>query len=241
MSENGDDAFYVGYLPLPQRHRRFLRRLLPAMLLGACGVALAIGAAQKDPGQGRWEQDKQISLEGAISVNPYALLHTREGDTSRAVLLVEEGKFGAAARVAPMDGKYVKVRGTLLHRDGRNMLEIASALDAVEVVPDHEAHVPASISLGGRTLHGEVIDPKCYIGAMKPGGGKTHKACAELCLAGGIPPMLAVWEGGHEVYYLLENADGSAANQRVSHLAGESADLNGEVERQGDLLVLKLK
>ena len=37
------------------------------------------------------------------------------------------------------------------------------------------------------TLKGEIIDPKCYLGAMKPGGGKTHKACAMRCIAGGIP------------------------------------------------------
>jgi hypothetical protein len=140
-----------------------------------------------------------------------------------------------------MDGKYVKIRGTLLHRNGRNMLEIASGSDAVEVIAGHDTTVPASVLLGSRTLHGEVIDPKCYIGAMKPGGGKTHKACAELCLAGGIPPMLAVWEGGRELYYLLEAADGGPLNQNISQLAGEIVDFAGSVEVQGDLLVLKLR
>ena len=238
MSE--DDAFYVGYLPLPGRDRKFLKRLLPAVFLGACGLALALSALQKDPGTGRWEQDKQITFEGTVSVNPYAMLHTREGDTLRAVLLVDEGKFGAAARLSAMDGKYVKVRGTLLHREGRNMLEIASSEDAIQMMTG-PANVPAAVLAGNKTLHGEVIDPKCYIGAMKPGGGKTHKACAELCLAGGIPPMLAVWEDGREICYLLENADGSAANAWAGPMAGEALDVAGAVERQDDLMVLKVE
>jgi hypothetical protein len=36
---------------------------------------------------------------------------------------------------------------------------------------------------------GEVVDAKCYLGAMKPGDGKSHKACATLCVTNGIPAM----------------------------------------------------
>ena len=45
-------------------------------------------------------------------------------------------------------------------------------------------------SLGVATLRGEIVDSKCYLGAMKPGDQKTHKACATLCIRGGIPPVL---------------------------------------------------
>ena len=158
---------------------------------------------------------------------------------SRAVLLVNEGKVGAAARLASMNGRYIRVRGTLLHRAGRNMMEIASSNDAVLIVPG-DAHVPASVSVGNKTLRGEVIDPKCDIGAMKPGGGKTHKACAELCLAGGIPPMLAVRENGREALYLMVQEDGSAANEMASPLAGEVVEMTGAVEMRGDLMVLRV-
>src|SRR4051812_20754531 len=119
MSEHPADSFYVGYLPLPQRDRSFLKLLLPAGILALCGLALAIGAGQKDPGAGQWELDKQITLEGTVSTKPYALLHTQDARTPRAILLVEEGKFGAATRLAAVDGKYVTIRGTLLQRDGR--------------------------------------------------------------------------------------------------------------------------
>jgi hypothetical protein len=237
---DAQDPFYVGYLPLPERDRGFLRRFLPAALAAIAGLGLAIARGQKDPGDGQWALHQEISLEGTVTVNPYAVLYTQDAGVARAVLLVEEGKFGAAERMKPLAGGYVKIRGTLLHRDGRNMLEIADSDGAVQAVARRTATIPAVETQGVRTLRGEVIDPKCYLGAMKPGGGKTHKACAELCMAGGIPPMLAVWEKGHEVFYLLEHADGTAANQEAAPFAGETVRLTGEVEQHDDLRVLRI-
>ena len=49
-----------------------------------------------------------------------------------------------------------------------------------------------SRAIGEVTLVGEVVDPKCWLGDMKPGDGKAHAACARLCMEGGIPPMLRV-------------------------------------------------
>jgi hypothetical protein len=241
MSDQGHDPFYVGYFPLPARDRRFLRWMIPMGLLAVAGLGLLVGVSQRDPGVGRWDIDKEIVLEGRVSVDPYALLHTRDGALPRAVLLVEEGKFGAAERFKALHGKSAKIRGTLLHREGRSMLEISGSGDAVTVLGDSASASPVAISLGPQAIRGEVIDPKCYIGAMKPGGGKTHKACAELCLAGGIPPMLATWDAsGHEVFYLLMLADGTPANAAAARVAGEIVMLSGAVEKRDDLLVLRL-
>lgn len=238
------DPFYVGYLPLPRRDRGFLKVILPIMMCAAVGTGLAVGLGQRDPGTGKWEIDKEITLEGKVSVAPYAILHTRDGDFNRAVLLVEEGKFGAADRLRPLHGRMVRMKGTLIHRQGRMMLEISPGTSAVEEVPGETVDSFARVQrLGHRAVRGEVIDPKCYIGAMKPGGGKTHKACAELCLAGGIPPMLATWDSDEqrEVFFLLMLADGSPAHDQASPFAGEQVELSGAVEQVDDLHILRVE
>jgi hypothetical protein len=77
---------------------------------------------------------------------------------------------------------------------------------------------------------------------MKPGGGKTHKACAALCIAGGVPPMLVTrFAGGGETFYLLVAADGGAANEIALPLVGEPVEASGRLERSGDLSVLRIE
>jgi hypothetical protein len=44
---------------------------------------------------------------------------------------------------------------------------------------------------GGRlpdSLGGEILDSKCWFGAMQPSDSKVHKACASLCVRGDVPP-----------------------------------------------------
>jgi hypothetical protein len=90
------------------------------------------------------------------------------------------------------------------------------------------------------TLHGEIIDPKCYLGAMKPGGGKTHKGCAALCLRGGVPPMLVTRTGGREVYCLLVTAEGGLADEEAIPYVGDAVSIRGRLERDADLLRLAI-
>jgi hypothetical protein len=91
------------------------------------------------------------------------------------------------------------------------------------------------------TLIGEIIDPKCYLGAMKPGGGKTHKACAMLCIAGGIPPMLVTRDAQRqETFYLLTTYDGQMANGLVHPFVGDLVAVTGRLERHGDLLIFAI-
>jgi hypothetical protein len=72
------------------------------------------------------------------------------------------------------------------------------------------------------TLKGEIIDPKCYLGAMKPGGGKTHKA-RHACISGGVPPMLVTRDASkQETFYLLTTAEGGLAGELVLPFVGDS-------------------
>jgi hypothetical protein len=179
----------------------------------------------------------------AIQAEPYAMLRVLDAKDSpiRTILLVEEGKFGAAERVWPFAGQSVEVPGTLLHRDDRWMLELAAESEGIKptlplALPEPKRSEPRPV-----TLRGEIIDSKCYLGAMKPGGGKTHKACAALCIAGGVPPMFVARDGdGKETFYLLTAADGGPIHDAVLPFVGDQVDVGGVVEDRDDLCLLKV-
>jgi hypothetical protein len=90
-----------------------------------------------------------------------------------------------------------------------------------------------------RTLRGEIVDSKCYLGVMNPGEFKTHKACAIRCISGGIPPVLVVrTPGAAPQHYLLVDGDGGAVNRRVLDHVAEPLEITGRVTREGESLVL---
>jgi hypothetical protein len=245
-----DDPFFIGWLPVPPKYVRFLAPFVAVLLAAAVvsGALLAFG--QRSPGTGTWDDDTPRLFEGVAYASPYALLRVlgeKPGDPPRTILLVEEGKFGAADRVRPFDGRPVRVRGTLLHRDERWMLELAAGETGIQAIatmsPEDERRLrrPPPRDLGRVTLRGEIIDSKCYLGAMKPGGGKTHKACAALCLAGGVPPLFVTRDAaGQETYYLLTNPDGGPLGQAAVEFVGDPVELSAALEQQGDLRVLKV-
>src|SRR5262249_28755467 len=140
----------------------------------------------------------------------------------------------------------VRVRGILLHRDERRMLELAEGDDGLRPITLPEEQLrqlrrPAPQDLGAVTLRGAIVDSKCYLGAMKPGGGKTHKACAALCLAGGVPPMFVTRDPTQqETYYLLAAPDGGPLEPEVFAFVGDPVELSGRRELHGDLHVLKV-
>ena len=94
--------------------------------------------------------------------------------------------------------------------------------------------------LGRQTLVGEIVDSKCWLGVMNPGALTPHRACAIRCISGGVPPVLLVRQkSGPPVYLLLVSASGKPVNKEVLALVAEPVAITGEVERQGDLLILR--
>jgi hypothetical protein len=253
-----DDPFLIGWLPMPAAHRRFLLPLAAGLVVVAAAAAAAAAFFQRDPGGGRWDEESR-TFDGVVYARPCAMLRVpgaQPGEPPRTMLLVEEGKFGALPRVEAFvrgraEGQAVRVTGTMLQRDGRRVLELAEGEAGMRrLTTEEEGRLrsrgwpgpPEPQVLGERvTLRGEIIDPKCYLGAMRPGGGKTHKACAMLCVSGGVPPMLVTRDAdGRETFYLLTTADGGRANETVGDFVGDAVEVTGRLERHDDLLVLKL-
>lgn len=246
----GCGEFYVGYLPMPPTLAFYVRVTIPLLLWLAIGAAVIVSRSQSNPGDGTWNTGEVVTLEGLIDARPYPLLRvpgSRLGQPFESVLLVETGKQGAR-RAASWDGQFVQTRGWIVQRDERRMLELIPGEDALKGIHDPDPAVAAALrrvameDLGEKSLHGEIVDAKCFLGVMKPGHGKTHKECAMLCIRGGIPPFfIARGADGAPRYYLLSNSEGTGFDSAFLPLVADPVDIRGRVERRGDLMILHVR
>lgn len=239
----GKDPFYVGYLPLPENLGLWVKAIIGMSVLGAIVLALAIASRQQDPGSGSLDASRIVAIDGHLSVEPYPIVYVDDPESSvgvRSVLLVSSFKFGAWDRVVDMHGKRVRAQGQFINREGRVILQLIDGEGAV-VVLEEQSPPPPTESLGDHTLIGEIVDAKCFLGSMKPGFGKTHRACAVRCISGGIPPVLVTRDAkGKATVYLLTDVDNQAVNDDVLSYVSEPVELAGRLERRGDLLVFSI-
>jgi hypothetical protein len=243
VAEQGE--LYVGYLAVPAGVKRFLRIAVPVVLWIVAIAAVVVARTQPTPGMAVWESTEERQVTGVLTARPYPMLYVSDRGDGRAgyVLLVEVGKHGGGKRAAGFDGKHISVSGWMLHRDGRFMLEMAPGEGAIREVQGGSARAEVERkSLGRVTLRGEIVDSKCFLGAMKPGHGKTHKECATLCISGGIPPMFVVrGAGGMATYYLLTNEEGGPLGSEAWAMIADPVEVSGELEEVGGMKRLRVR
>jgi methionine sulfoxide reductase heme-binding subunit len=241
---SGASSFYVGYRKvMPAPLADFLRPWLLAVAVAVPILAAGLAIPQMPFGPGAYEFGRSRSFEGLVlgSAYPTLLLGSPLPDLDAAApsrcLLVAPGKHGAAELMEAFDGQRVRLEGTLILRDRRRMIEVVPGT----IVSEGTAAAGAPPRRLGRfTLRGEIVDSKCYLGVMKPGNLKPHKACAIRCISGGIPPVFVVRDGeGRALYLLLEDLEGRAVNRRVLDFVAEPLEIEGEVEQRDDLYVLR--
>lgn len=242
------DDFYIGWEekaePSFGRRARLSAILL---LLAAPAVAFLLAASQSPFDDATFEFGNVRDIEGVVRLLPHPVLEvaTPSGDIDHW-LLVAFGKRGADDQVAEFEGEKVRLRGTLIYRgDHPEEVPTPPLTTMVEVVAgsveriDAGGHDSAPMSLGRHTLRGEIVDSKCWLGVMKPGFGKAHRACASLCIRGGIPPLLAVHDGEKvERQMLLLGPSGEAVNEKILHAVAEPVEITGEVFVAGDVWTL---
>jgi len=245
VKHDAHDEFYVGYLPdAPPALGRWLRSRVRSLLIGAAAVAVLIVATLSPFSNAAFEFGVVRSFRGVLTNEPVpTLLVARPGrasndaDSTSRYLLVAPFKFGASELVADYLGRHVELQGSLIHRDGQTMLELVP--DSIVTLDTPGPTAAPSTALGERTYRGEIVDSKCYLGVMKPGNLKPHRACAANCIRGGIPPMLLVRTEAGARYLLLVDEDGSSVNDRVLDLIAEPIEVTGEVVAHGEQLVLR--
>ncbi|MDX2119111.1 MAG: hypothetical protein SFY96_13105 [Planctomycetota bacterium] len=237
------DEFYVNYLLVPSSLAALLRILVAILLTFIAGLAGVWSESRRNAGGGTWDDAQIQTFSGQIIAIPYAMLLPDAPD-ARPLLIVEAGKHGGGQRALPLLGKSVSIRGTRLHRDGREMLELDPSPDAITAAPAtvSPAATAAPRSLGRIALRGEIVDSKCYLGAMKPGDGKTHKACASLCVRGGIPPMLvSTLPDGTLRFTLLADEHGEPISDQILPLVADPVEVQGDLVSIGGVECLRVR
>ena len=238
-----DGTFFIGWARrLPSGLGGFLARVSLGLLGMAGLLGLALSASLDDPGGGAFDWEAgDITLRGIITPRPYPLLHLAPSvrhPAGHTVLLSGIGKNGAQIDAA-LAGRMVDATGVMLKRGSIDMMQLGD--DPGLVAAEGERALSAPVQLGRWRLVGEICDGKCWNGAMRPGSGIAHQACAELCLAGGLPPVLVTTspvEGS--TFLLLADADGGPMPEALRPLVAVRLMLEGAVERRGDLLVLRV-
>ncbi len=250
MADARDD-FYVGYLPeAPRALARVTKTRVIGLALAVVALVPVLVVAQKPFSKAAFEFGSVRDFTGVVRLDPFpTLLVPRVAGGPSSYLLVASGKRGVGG-LEDLVGRRVSLRGTLIYRDDQTMIEIEDGsvspnggiwtvqVDGRKVAAD--SFETRNEDLGEHTYVGEIVDSKCFLGVMKPGNTKPHRACATLCIRGGIPPVLLVRDDtGRASYFLLASEEGEAVNQDVLDLVAEPVEITGRVLRYGDQLVLR--
>ncbi len=245
MTETPDDGpFFIGWAKPPRALRGFLMACAVIGIAGFAGLALAIGGARPDPGPGAFRFDwGEQTFEGVLMAAPYPTVTVIEGServaAGHTIMLAGQGKRGVQPAAAMLDGQRVRAKGVVLKRGDLDMLQAAGGQNGLQAV-DGAAPEVVDTPLGRWRLTGEVCDGKCLAGAMRPGTGLAHKACANLCIYGGAPPVF-VSTGPVEgsAFLLLADPAGGPVGDALYDLVARMVRLEGDVVRRGDLLIFR--
>ena len=242
IAPKGDDDLFIGWAKAPAVDRRFLLGAMPLMLAGATGLGWLVASELDDPGAGRRAQGATHVVEGVLGAKPYPMIRVADAGAPfglRSVLIVAQGKCTSGLKLAELDGRPVKASGVLIERKDRRMLEVPLSVNRwLEPLPGAAGvRAPPVESMGRARLAGQIMDSKCFFGVMRPGRGKTHKACAALCIRGGIPPSFWARDAkGRESVLLMTDAAGGALGEAILPLVADPVEAEGELVRVGDLL-----
>lgn len=233
-----EQDFFVGYLPaMPAASRGATRRFVGAIVLCVCGVAVGAATLVRPPAPASWNASARV-VTGVISAEPYPVLHIKTESGERAAILVGFGKAGAPTALRDLHGQQVSLNTSVeMARSGSLVYELSDANAATALGP---GQLPVEEHLGRVRVRGEVIDPKCYAGTMKPGEGKIHRACAVRCISGGVPPVLASNSRSGLAWYVLTGVHGEPIGQDILDFVADEVEVEGEITRRGALLRLAI-
>ena len=243
------EEFYVGYMPnAPKGISKFAKLIIALLFVLLAVVAYVISTSQRFISNGVYEFGELTELEGLLYESPQPFLKVSAGfdlngnEVFKNILLINYGKIGAQESVEKIKRKIgtsfdrvaVKIRGTLIYHNGVTLLELTekeNSFQSAELISEFSEYKRHAENHGEKTLTGEIIDPKCYFGSMKPGQGKPHKSCAGLCISGGIPPMFVVQnENDQADYYLIMGENGEQLSDEVIPFVSDPSTLSGRVE-----------
>ena len=251
---NKSDFYIGGDDKAPPAFARPVRWVVIGLFVLIPALAALLVWQQRGFSTATFDYGHLTTIEGQLVREPVPFLRvalpsrTGESLTHERFLLVGLGKHGADSTIAgwehkhgALSGKGLKIRGTLIEYRGMKAFELTEEVDALLSVsiPTNLPQIPMPTRLGTVSLRGEITDPKCFLGVMKPGDGRPHRSCAVRCIAGGIPPLLNVAAGaGQRKGYVLAGADGEPINSQLLGYIGKDVQVRGRLEQADNWLIL---
>jgi len=183
----------------------------------------------------------------------------------KTILLMDAFKFGADSVVKKvLNGdsvKYVRLTGYLssnvlacsdsskdcveicnqciIGTTNNPVMEIENGQFSFEAIKAPVGMQVTKVNWTQQLLRGEIIDPKCYFGAMNPGEGKPHLSCAARCISGGIMPVLKYEVNNQNKYAVLMGLNGEKINNDVLNYIGLPVEIKGDLSSMDSWGVLK--
>jgi hypothetical protein len=226
--------FFVGWSGLPRGLRRFVLVVLAVLIVSEAGLATGLYMAQPARGTGAWDPSGEWEITGVLVTRPYPMLRVPAAAARPAalVLLVDEWKFGASLGPDLGEGDLVRATGYAIRRGDMTVLQLDRGLVRVA----RAAPAPALRLAGERSFVGEIVDAKCWTGAMQPGDGKAHAGCGSLCLLGGVPALfITTADDGIARWYIIADEGGGSLGEGLRARIGERLTLHGTVYDAPDL------
>ncbi|HKO82524.1 MAG TPA: hypothetical protein VJU78_19075 [Chitinophagaceae bacterium] len=250
------NEFYIGWMgEAPDSFAKHVRKVVVVLLILVVAAGMVLGLQQRKFSTASFEFGQLTEVKGIFQRFPVPSLKVVSkqdvfGHTSSITMpLVGYGKFGAEGVMVALENeknmiltnKEITLKGTLLYSDGKTLLQIDKNDNPLVHVNsiDTKIDLPEIKELGIVRLTGEVLDPKCYFGVMKPGHGKPHRDCAIRCIAGGMSPVFWVRnEKGEAHYYLLLDEDGKKMNEELKDHIAEPISLEARAVQYDDWIIL---
>jgi hypothetical protein len=258
MGMMDNNEFYIGWQPKASAaNARFIRGVIVILLLIMLVVAILLAVQQRKFSTGQFEFGRLTEVKGLyqrLPVPAVKVMTSKDAVGNSGFItipLVGYGKSGAEGVIAELekqsgtsfDQKEVVFRGTLIYNDGKTLLQIDRHDHPMVRVAAAKTPIPViQKQLGTVELTGEILDPKCYFGVMKPGQGKPHKDCAVRCIEGGISPVFWVRNDiGESMYYLLLDEQGKKMNTELKDYVADPVSLTANAVQYDDWILLYVK
>jgi len=252
-----NSEFYIGWQPKsPKSFAKHTRMVLFVLVTIVIAAGVLLSLQQKRFSTASFEFGQLTEIKGIYqnfpvpSVKVMTKQDASGNSTYLTIPLVGYGKFGAEGTIAQLekeknislDKKEITIKGTLLYSDGKTLLQIdKNDKPLINVGDASSAQIIINNikELGTVELTGEVLDPKCYFGVMKPGLGKPHRDCAIRCIAGGMSPVFYVRnEKGEAGYYLILDENGNKMNDDLKDYIADPVSLKAKAVQYDDWVVL---
>ena len=197
-----------------------------------------------------YETSLLTEFEGMYFAQPFPMMVFDEFNIPKGVtqnaLIVGPGKSGAQEifqqlekKHGALNGKSVRLRGTLYSTDDKTLIELSEGVDALLAIERGYTYPIQRTAKKTMQLQGEIVNAKCWFTQQETRDGYYHKRCSKSCIENGVPPVLKVKTESGNAFYLLDATTTAGQEAIINHIA-KAVEMNGEVNFQNGWSVLTI-